>query len=556
MSKLHVKQIAGYITKHLSGAIDISDCANHTDAAERNGMFLTRGLAVLAAAQASADTQLAQLASSVTDGQGDGGIDLIHFDPKEHILYLVQSKWHEDGHGSISLGDALKFIEGAKKVLDNDLAGLNAKIAAKSTDIGNAVYDAGARFVLLVAHTGQDPLGKEVKEVLDKYVDEQNDTSELMTLKVLSQSDLHRAIAAGAAGAPIKIDIQLAGWGRVRDPHDAFYGRVCATDVANWMGSYGLRLFEANLRQFIGVTAVNTDIVGTLQNRPTDFWYFNNGITAIARSVHKKPIGGNSTDSGVFECEGFCVVNGAQTVGSIHAAWAKSAPSVAEAMVPIRIIQVGDAAPEFALEVTRYTNTQNAVEKRDFVALDPEQERVRKELQIEGVEYSYKTGATVGTPGAQKFDLVEATVALACLNNDVSLAVQAKREISKLWEDISKAPYKQLFHGGVPGPQVWDVVQTLRRIDEALSSIKAGYSGRDALICTHGNRFIEWAVFRDLGMTLGTPFGDVDKKVAAAVQSVVDRVRVEVKAMYPDSYPASLFKNASKCRILGKKLFP
>src|SRR5207244_6746589 len=105
----------------------------------------------------------------------------------------------------------------------------------------------------------------------------------------------------------------------------------------------------------------------------------------------------------------------------------------------------------FNSEVTRYTNTQNAIERRDFVALDPEQERIRQELHIEGVEYAYKAGMGTGAASA-RFDLTEATVALACANTDVGLAVQAKREISKLWEDIAKPPYKQLFNSGVPGP--------------------------------------------------------------------------------------------------------
>ena len=530
----------------------MEDYANHSDPAQVRKAFLTRGLAALAIAQLS-EAPLEDLCAYITDGQKDGGIDLIYFDAKERTLYLVQAKWHEDGHGSLELGEALKFLDGVRRVLDNDLSGLNERIAARKADIERALFDANAKFVLVIAHTGQEHLSADVAGAITKYVDAQNDTSELMFVSVLAQAELHRAVAAGVAGAPISVEVQLSGWGQLREPHFAIYGQVCAADVANWMQLHGNRLFETNLRQFLGGSTVNQDIVGTLLERPTDFWYFNNGITAVATDVAKKPIGGNSTDSGIFECNGFSVVNGAQTVGSIHAAAAQNADQVAKAMVPVRIISTAAAAKPsvFSTEVTRCTNTQNAIEKRDFVALDPEQERIRQELHIEGVEYSYKAGTAIGT-ATQRFDLTEATVALACATPDVALAVQAKREISRLWEDISKAPYKQLFNAGVTGPMIWDTVRALRAVDAALQIEAKTYSGREALICVHGNRFIQWAAMKALALKPGESFDKVAAAVPEIVQKTVPRAIAQVKTDYPESYPASLFKNLAKCRALSK----
>ena len=456
MSKLHVTQIGGYLRKHLGDTVNMDDYENHQDTEKTNKIFLTRALGALAVSLLT-DTPMEDLCRYITDGFKDGGIDLIFFDANERTLYLVQTKWHSDGNGSIDLGDTLKFIEGVRKVLENDVDELNENVKARKLDIERALFDANAKFVLVLAHTGQDALGTEVEAAIQSYVNAQNDTSELMSLRVLKQADLHRAVAAGVSGAPISVEVQLTSWGQIREPHFGVYGQVCATDLAVWVDGHGPRLFESNLRHFLGRSTVNQDIVNTLIERPDEFWYRNNGITAVATSVAKKPIGGNSTESGIFECSGFCVVNGAQTVGSIHAAAALNPESVAKAMVPVRIISSANSAVGFSSEVTRCTNTQNAIEKRDFVALDPEQERIRQELQIEGVHYAYKAGAATGTAGA-RFDLVEATVALACANPEVTMAVQAKREISKLWEDITKAPYKLLFNSGVTGPSVWQMV--------------------------------------------------------------------------------------------------
>lgn len=246
------------------------------------------------------------------------------------------------------------------------------------------------------------------------------------------------------------------------------------------------------------------------------------------------------------------MVNGAQTVGSIHAAFLQKPESVAKAMVPVRII-ANASGDVFCSEVTRFTNTQNAIEKRDFVALDPQQERIRQELHIESVEYAYKAGSGSGSSGA-RFDLAEATVAMACINPDVGLAVQAKREIGKLWEDISKAPYKQLFNVGLSGPALWEIVRALREAETHMSTAAKRYSGRDSLICVHGNRFIQWAVFQSVGMKQGDPFSGVGTKIPAAVDAAVTKTIALVKSDYPDAYPASLFKNLAKCRLLASKL--
>lgn len=548
MSKLHVTQIGGYLRTKVCGIVYMDDYAKHSDQAQTDKAFLTRALTALAISNL-ADVRLEDLASCITDGADDGGIDGIYFDPNERTLYLVQAKWHDDGNGSIELGEALKFLDGVNKVLNNELVALNSRVKARQGDIQSALYDANAKFVLVIAHTGQQALASPVHDALSNFVDSQNDTSELMKLSVLAQAEMHKAVSAGVAGAPISLEVQLTGWGQIRDPHVAFYGQVCAADVAEWMNAHGNRLFSSNLRQFLGGSSVNDDIVKTLKTKPEDFWYLNNGITAIVSHAAKKPIGGNLADTGIFECTGFNVVNGAQTVGSIHAAHAQAPEQVAKAMVSVRIISTAKNPQEFGTEVTRCTNTQNAIAKRDFVALDPEQERIRQELHFDGIEYAYKAGATPG-PGPVRFDLTEAVLAQACAFASVDMAVQAKREISKLWEDITKPPYKVLFNSGVNGPGLWARVQTLREIESALQLSSKKYSGRDSLICVHGNRFIEWAAMQALSQANGSSPPNLQQIVDSTILKVIGAVR----SSYADSYPASLFKNATKCRALAASI--
>ena len=49
MSKLHVKQIEGYLTAKVKTVINMDDYAGHSDPGQVQKAFLTRGLAALAA---------------------------------------------------------------------------------------------------------------------------------------------------------------------------------------------------------------------------------------------------------------------------------------------------------------------------------------------------------------------------------------------------------------------------------------------------------------------------------------------------------------------------
>jgi hypothetical protein len=136
------------------------------------------------------------------------------------------------------------------------------------------------------------------------------------------------------------------------------------------------------------------------------------------------------------------------------------------------------------------------------------------------------------------------------------MAVQAKREISRLWDDITKSPYKTLFNASVSGPFLWERVQALRSIEAALQMATKKYAGRDALICIHGNRFIEWAAMHALSLKPGDKFSAAAGNVQQIVDRTVSNVTSAVRAGFPDSYPASLFKNLTKCRALAVAIQP
>ena len=64
--------------------------------------------------------------------------------------------------------------------------------------------------------TWTPPLVPPVSEALNNFVTSQNDTSEIMSLRVLTQVDLHKAVSAGVAGAPIALEVHLTSWATKR----------------------------------------------------------------------------------------------------------------------------------------------------------------------------------------------------------------------------------------------------------------------------------------------------------------------------------------------------
>jgi AIPR protein len=552
MSSIHVRQIKAFLEQTFSEKIDMRDWNKKSDDSKESA-FLSRSLAAFSIMHLT-DLTAEEAASTIVDGGKDNGIDAILYDKRERILYLVQSKWKHNGSGSFERGDLQKFICGVKDLSNERFDRFNKKIQAKADEVDEALNNSDTKIILILAYTGQDSLSLEVKQDLDDFVRETNDATDLMFVKVFDQKYIYYAVAQGTKGLPIDIEVMLYDWGQTREPYQSFYGQVCVAELAEWWEKFNTKLFTPNIRTYLGETDVNNGIIETLKISPEKFWYYNNGVTALCSSIRKKAIGGSSRDSGVFECKDIRIVNGAQTVGSVARAFTLYPDLVQQAKVSIRFISLENCPEDFDREVTRSNNTQNRIDRRDFIALDPEQERIRNELRLEGITYVYKSGE-IAQPKEKAFEVEEATLARACSLNDVKYNVQAKGKISKLWDDIEKSPYKALFNGGVTGPSLWRIVQVMRIINEELETKKLERKkDKEHLYIVHGNLFIAHVTFKLIPESLIRKFGalteDELKVVRKATVHSIDYITSSVNTLFPDVYAGNLFKNSKKCQDL------
>ena len=549
MSIIHVQHIEASCRARFASLVDMSDVTTK-DNEQRDNQFLSRALAAFAVAAVSkADDVTA--AKAVVDEYQDDGIDAFFFDSGEHVAYLVQSKWVKDGTSSPDLGSILKFIQGINHFLENKVTMLGPKLQSKSSDIQDALADSQARFVLVVVYTGKPSLSAEVSAPLAQLLADLNDVTDSVSLQVLKQKELHDIVEEGAMGASVDLTVMLNEFGKVTDPYLAYYGQVDISDFASW-AKYGDRLYHKNIRSFKGSTEVNDAIVATIKDAPEKFLYFNNGITLLCAEIDKKPLGGKSKTSGVFDCKGASVINGAQTVGSILTVIGNPSSIHAPARVMVRLISLENCPPDFAFDVTRAANTQNRIEKRDFAALDPEQTRLRNELLLSlGKEYVFRTG---DQPPAQDKGCVldEATVALACAQSDVTHAVNAKQAVGRFYEDINKAPYTILFNSSLTAMKLWRAVEVLRSVDIALKDQLKQREGREKLCAIHGNRVLLHLVFRGLSPTI---FDAIDisaeiQKIPVLTGNFLDKMAGEIAKYSPPSYVGNVFKNITKCKAI------
>ena len=408
---------------------------------------------------------------------------------------------------------------------------------------------------MILVHTSEQAIAKNIQTKINKFKAEQNSIiPDFLYFKEFKLSEAAQTARFQARPENINISALLEQWGKIKEPFEALYGSIQALDVVRWYAEHGNRLFAENLRFSIEKSSVNEGITKTAEETPENFWYFNNGVTAICESIDKQPIGGNSTDKGVFDIKRISIINGAQTIGSLSRAKNNGA-SLEHARVHFRVISLAHTPDGFATNVTNANNTQNDLSPVDFVAADPVQERIRKEASAIGLTYSYRRGES--EPAAKSgFDIRSATIAAACASGDIRTAVTSKRYISGLWENTKKEPYTSIFNSDTTAAKLWYLVRVMRQVDKELTDSAKLLSGRDKLVAVHGNRFILFYLFERLkaeGIFASFDFDQAALRTQSTVEHVLKQLIAIIAAEYLEAYPGNVFKNTERQEhILGK----
>lgn len=532
MSTILTNRLKNHIDSVVKDHLDLSDCGD-----DRSKIY-TRGIVAICVSGLSG-RPYHQIGKYVTDGSGDNGIDGAYYDSSKNKLYIIQSKWSNKGTGTIETGDLRKFIAGAYDLLNEDWKRFNARLNVVSSEISQGLRK-DPEIVLIAAFNSDNPISSECNQIIVEFLSENNtEFQEVVSFKSYGLSSLVRAMKSNKSGAKTDVEINLLQWGEQAEPYYALYGKVSCADVAEWYKVHEELLFTENIRSSLADSAINSQIEGTLLQTPSDFWYLNNGITAIADEVLRKPIGlGDQRDSSFWSIKNLKIVNGAQTTSSIARAYKRDSSKVKRAYAQIKVISLEKAPIDIANRITSATNTQNRVEAKDFLALEPIQDGLSEAFKKLGIQYCYRRGEKVIDP-AVGLDVQELAMTLAVSSGDVGAAVIAKRNAGFL-TDLNEY-YPKLFSSSIDVVSAWDNVKKHRVTSEELARYSATLSGRKAQIAVHGNRLIEHLLMR-------LPTSDINQ---AALDDVFKKLSSGIDSLFgAECYLAVLFKNTKKCEAL------
>ncbi len=130
---------------------------------------------------------------------------------------------------------------------------------------------------------------------------------------------------------------------------------------------YGPRLLEFNVRSFLQVKAgVNKGIRDTLRDEPDRFLAYNNGLAATADEIE---VGTWAGETVIHRIRGLQVVNGGQTLASIHRARKVDRIDIGKVSVAMKLTRVEPTRlAEFVPLIAKYANTQNVIQVADLSA--------------------------------------------------------------------------------------------------------------------------------------------------------------------------------------------
>lgn len=312
-------------------------------------------------------------------------------DDSDGSIGLVIGKWSDSDEPETMTTTLVNQLSGWLEnfVLEAVESRLNERIAEANPayELACQLQDMGKRINRIRLHIfSNQPLTQRFKEEqfgkvagipIERHI------WDLQRLKAMYQSTREREAVEialsdfGCDGIPC---IEAARTDRLR----SFLCVMDATLLADLFERYGSRLLEGNVRSFLGMKGgVNKGIRATIQDSPSLFFAYNNGIAATAANITVENVDGRDLMTGLVD---FQIVNGGQTTASILNARKKDRLSLGGVTVQMKLTEVSrDDAHDLIPKIAQFANTQNKVAVADFFANHPfhiKIEEISRRLQV------------------------------------------------------------------------------------------------------------------------------------------------------------------------------
>ncbi|MEW6211399.1 MAG: AIPR family protein, partial [Acidobacteriota bacterium] len=324
------------------------------------------------------------------DGAGDGGIDVAYFQrsdlqedngPDGDTWFLIQSKY-----GKAFAGTDTLLIE-SQKVIDT-LGGQRTNLSSLSNEVVQRLQQfrnaASEKDKLVLVFATVEPL----TEAEERYLKDiksigQNHFGQIFDVESVNlQTVFNRLEEQESARSKIQVSIVA---NLVHSGSELLVGSVKLVNLYKFLKDYQSSthdldlIYEKNVRKFLGGgRAVNKGITETVHKNPERFGLYNNGITIVVEDFQLQ-----ETDK--YELTEPYIVNGCQTTKTIWNELKKRLDSggtgenpeleqykerLNKGILVVKIVKVGSDGEELMINTTKYTNSQNSVGQKDFIALE------------------------------------------------------------------------------------------------------------------------------------------------------------------------------------------
>ena len=229
-------------------------------------------------------------------------------------------------------------------------------------------------------------LSERTKKAVERHVKGKGVTAGIsLRLEIIDVARLWR-IAKSGDHDPIEIDLSEdfldykgGPLACVKAPpanpmYDVYLTVLPGSVLAELYDEYGSRLLELNVRAYLQLGGqVNRGMRKTLMTEQSMFLPYNNGISATADAVEtaKAPDGSMV----LTKITGLQIVNGGQTMASIHRAKKIDGVNISDVYVQAKVTTIRSMdqvdLDDLVKKISLYANTQNQVNKADFSANDP-----------------------------------------------------------------------------------------------------------------------------------------------------------------------------------------
>ena len=299
--------------------------------------------------------------------RSDLKIDLFLEDTNDNVIYLIQSEFtgtsKKSKSANVEEAKVSEFFNNHDNLMDRAWVRKygNKRAVSYLSDYKKLIEDDFRFKYIFISTASASDRVKEVVQKANRKYEKKNINIECMLYDFSDFKDLVSQAESVEAKIPDFVEFYVPKDQMFikENPKLTVVTALKANAIEDLLRQHKDSLFAYNIRTYLGEKGINKDIVATAEEEPENFFYYNNGISAVCTDLDIK--------KNKIIAKKFQIINGAQTVGALKAI--EDNPNLE---ILMRITETQSVGTEKGIneKIIRYNNTQNKITLSDFRSND------------------------------------------------------------------------------------------------------------------------------------------------------------------------------------------